>query len=77
MSARKLRAGETLRIRSGGKLLVLRAGTAWEVRIVKRNLGIRIKRSLLAWWLRMHRYGAAPARRFVRVQRDRPRAVSY
>lgn len=77
MSARKLRAGETLRIRSGGKLLVLRAGTAWEVRIVKRNLGIRIKRSLLARWLRMHRYGAAPARRFVRVQRDRPRAVSY
>lgn len=75
MSARKLRAGETLRIRSGGKLLVLRAGT--EVRIVKRDLGIRIKRSLLAWWLRMHRYGAAPARRFVRVQRDRPRAVSY
>ena len=77
MSARKLRAGETLRIRSGGKLLVLRAGAAWEVRIVKRNLAIRIKRSLLAWWLRMHRYGAAARLRFACAQRERPRAIFY
>ena len=75
MSARELRAGETLRIRSAGKLLVLRAGTVWEVRIVKRNLGIRITRSVLAWWLRLHRYGAGC--RFARAQRERPRAVSY
>jgi len=76
MSARKLRAGETLRIRSGGKLLVLHAGTAWEVRIVKRNLTIRIKRSLLAWWLRMQRYGAAAGCRAARAYGERRRAIS-
>jgi hypothetical protein len=67
MTARKLQPGETLRIRSGGRLLVVRASTAWEVRIVKRNLGIRIKRALIASWLRMHRFGAATVRRLVRA----------
>jgi hypothetical protein len=59
MSQRTLQPGETLRVRSRGRVLVLRADAAWEVRIVRRGLAVRIARWLLARWLRMHRFGAA------------------
>jgi hypothetical protein len=59
MTELPLRAGETLRIRSGRRLLlVLRPASACRVRVVKRSAGMRFARAVLAWWLRLHRFGA-------------------
>ena len=47
MTELTLQAGETLRIRTGRRLLlVMRSESSFEVRIVKRGIGVRIARAL-------------------------------
>jgi hypothetical protein len=63
MTELSLRAGEILRIRSGPRLLlVLRPASACTVRVLKRSAGVRFARAVLAWWLRLHRFGAPSLR---------------
>ena len=61
MSERFLQPGETLRIRTRGLILELRPGAPCEIRVVRRGLGVRLGRGLLAWWRRMHRRRASVA----------------
>jgi hypothetical protein len=71
MTELTLQAGETLRIKTGRRLLlVMRSGSSFEVRVVKRGIGVRIARALYAWWLRMHRRGGHITRRFVQARRE-------
>jgi hypothetical protein len=71
MSELTLQAGETLRIRTGRRLLiVMRSGSSFEVRIVRRGMGLRLMRAAYAGWLRMHRRGARVARRFMEARRE-------
>lgn len=59
MTLLSLRAGQTLRVRSGPRLVLdLRPGSACEVRVVRSAAGARIARAMLAWWLRLYRRGA-------------------
>ena len=75
MTELTLQAGETLRIRTGRRLLlVMRSESSFEVRIVKRGIGVRIARALYAGWLRMHRSGARVARRAVQARREQAAA---
>jgi Domain of unknown function (DUF1127) len=75
MTELTLQAGEMLRIRTGRRLfLVVRSGSSFEVRIVRRTFGARIMRTLYAWWLRMHRSGARVARRFMQARREEAQA---
>jgi hypothetical protein len=75
MTELTLQAGETLRIRTGRRLfLVVRSGSSFEVRIVRRTFGARIMRTLYAGWLRMHRRGASIARRFAQARREEAQA---
>jgi hypothetical protein len=57
MSELSLRAGDALRIRSGGRLIVLRSTSICRVRVVKRGAAVRLARRALAWWLRLYRLG--------------------
>jgi hypothetical protein len=71
MTELTLQSGETLRIRSGRRLfLVMRSDASFEVRIVRRGMGVRLMRAVYAWWLRMHRRGAPVARRFMQARRE-------
>jgi hypothetical protein len=71
MTELTLQAGETLRIRTGRRLfLVMRSESSFEVRIVRRGIGVRLMRGAYAWWLRMHRRGARVARRYIQARRE-------
>jgi hypothetical protein len=71
MTELTLQAGETLRIKTGRRLLlVMRSGSSFEVRIVRRGIGVRFARAVYAWWLRMHRRGGYIARRFLQARRE-------
>jgi uncharacterized protein YjiS (DUF1127 family) len=75
MTELSLQPGETLRIRTGRRLLVvMRSESSCEIRVVKRGMGVRIARALLASWLRMHRLGAAAVRRALRAWREAAQA---
>lgn len=75
MTVISLQAGETLHIRTGRRLfVVMRSESSFEVRIVRRRIGVRFARALYAWWLRMHRSGARVARRFMQARREEAQA---
>jgi hypothetical protein len=75
MTELTLQAGETVRIRTGRRLfLVMRSDSSFEVRIVRRSMGVRLMRAVYAGWLRMHRTGARVARRFMRARREEAQA---
>jgi hypothetical protein len=70
-----LQAGEAVRIRTGRRLfVVMRSKSSFEVRIVRRSIGVRFARALYACWLRMHRSGARGARRFMQSRREEAQA---
>jgi Domain of unknown function (DUF1127) len=71
MTEISLQAGERLRIRTGRRLfLVMRTESSFEVRILRRGMGVRLMRSVYARWLRLHRSGARVARRFMQARRE-------
>jgi hypothetical protein len=75
MTELTLQAGETLRIRTGRRLfLVMRSDSSFELRIMRRSMGVRFMRAVYAWWLRLHRRGARVARRFMQVRREEAQA---
>lgn len=75
MTEISLRESERLLIRTGRRtFLVMRSDSSFEVRIVRRGMGVRLARALYAWWLRMHRRGASVARRFAQARREEAQA---
>ena len=75
MTELTLQAGETVRIRTGRRLfLVMRSESSFEVRVVRRGIGVRLMRAAYAWWLRMHRTGARVARRYLQARREEAQA---
>ena len=72
-----LQDGETLRIRGEFMLSVSRpavGGSTWEIVVKRRGYLARARRAVLAWWLRMHRLGAAAGRRLARASLERAQA---
>jgi hypothetical protein len=49
-------------------------GAVFRLQRARRSLARRIARGVLAWWITLHRYGAAAGRRFVQARRERAQA---